>query len=216
MTLRKNITRKSLAVSFMALTLLVAVTLAYAPFASADETACPPSFGSVTSITEANVVVNGPCTSNGFVKGNVYLDSVDEWFDQGAGLLEGNIEATDCTATNGPGFAVKISNGALMKGNIIAKDCAPVQVRGTLASNVIVEGGNLEVTNGVVMGNLEVKEGDLAIVGAASMIVGNVKHTGPGDLTIAGMITGNVECDGTTSFTNNGAIIDPEKIKDCP
>ncbi len=74
MTLSKNITGKSWAVSFMAVTLLMA---AVAPYAAYADSTCVD--GSSADIDE-NLDVDGFCVISGNVNGNISLTDSDDQF----------------------------------------------------------------------------------------------------------------------------------------
>jgi len=218
MTLRKNITYKPWAISFMAITLLIAVTLVYAPLASAGNTLCPADLPVAPFV--GNIEVDGTCTSNSeLLQGNVILDTAGDSFDLASvGEMIGNIDAENCSGGADP-YGVKVSAEAVIFGNVNGKNCTdPVLINGRVVSgNVQVENGDLSIgLSGLVSGNVQVENGDLSI-GPFALVLGNVKHVGPGDLTLEfeTRIDGNIECDGTTTFTDNGAIFDPDKLK-CP
>jgi len=142
MTLRKNITQ-TLAVSFMAVTLVMAVTLAYIPSASADDTLCGDTAGreTISTGTLANVIVPSP--SDG-VSGECMLNK--------SVVVQGDVKVEE-----GGKLLIRVS--AQVKGNVQADKAAFIDISGKDGSNLIEIGGSIQIKG--TTGSTEIRWADV-------------------------------------------------------
>ena len=185
-TLSKNITRKSWAISFMAVTLLMAVVVPYAAYAG--DPVCDAA-NNINDPKNTNVDVDAGCEVRAPVNGNFKLeDDSDSLAIVASPLINGNIDAT-------AGTFISVASTAALNGNIDAKTVSLI-IDGTVLSNVNVDGDgdSIELGGGTIGGNVEVSGGaDLKTIGATT-IFGNVivKDSGELDLSAGTTIFGNV------------------------
>jgi len=187
MTLRKNITQ-TLAVSFMAVTLVMAAALSYAAYA---DVAC---VNGGTADIDDNMIVNGKCVYRGNIDGNVIVNDNDlvglEQFGYSGAvgkILNGNMEGKDSDIMN--------LNRGTMNGNIVADGVRSVQVNGDLNGNVETKDVSGLVVKGTISSDVKAENTRVTLINAT--VAGSVEVKGPAATSNInmrdGINVGNVE-----------------------
>lgn len=168
------ITKKLVIAIAAGLAVLVPVVVLAAGTALADT----PCSSAIVENVNDNIEVNGACTIDATINGDVKLDAPGDSVNFNSGSLDGNIEAIDSLLVKvGSGTEINVGLGTEMNGNVKAENTA----------DTIIGAAK-------VRGNIEVKDGNLQVLPGAE-IFGDVIHEGSGACVVApeAVVHGNIE-----------------------